>query len=247
MTTTPNYNRHLHGIPFDTMPTTFRDAVLATRRLGFLPLIDSLCIIQGDCGDWAHECSKMAEVYEHCALAIAASSANNADDGFLHARKTTVLAQCKFPDDDPPEQLTLAIPDFEDERKWGDFLYPSYGLPDNLPRLITRGWVLQERLLSPRAVHFGSREMSFECKRTAFHESRWWPSGQILKLGSTSKRDICLDGANIRKPDLHRMWLDIATSYSYLKLSQGIDKLQLSLGLRRDSVVRLKMATLPVS
>jgi hypothetical protein len=42
---------------------TFQDAVYLTNKLGLKYIwIDSLCIIQGDKGDWHRECSKMAYV-----------------------------------------------------------------------------------------------------------------------------------------------------------------------------------------
>jgi hypothetical protein len=53
----------LQHIPFDALPTTYRDAIVFTRGLGMQWLwIDSLCIIQDDLTDWQHEASKMSEV-----------------------------------------------------------------------------------------------------------------------------------------------------------------------------------------
>ncbi|KAH8763043.1 hypothetical protein F5883DRAFT_646219 [Diaporthe sp. PMI_573] len=46
-TTSVNLHAHCHEIPLESLPKTFRDAVLVTRELGLRFLwIDSLCIIQ---------------------------------------------------------------------------------------------------------------------------------------------------------------------------------------------------------
>jgi hypothetical protein len=53
LTTKATLNARKTAIPMQTLPKTFRDAVIITRRLGFRHLwIDSLCIIQDDITDW---------------------------------------------------------------------------------------------------------------------------------------------------------------------------------------------------
>jgi hypothetical protein len=53
-TTTPkNVEEHNCAISLNTLPNTFQDAILITRRLGLRYLwIDSLCILQGSASDW---------------------------------------------------------------------------------------------------------------------------------------------------------------------------------------------------
>ena len=67
-----------------------------TRRLGLRYLwIDSLCIIQDSLKDWRQEASKMAFIYKHATIVIAASRARDAYDGlftdFLSKYKTITL------------------------------------------------------------------------------------------------------------------------------------------------------------
>jgi len=49
ITTSSNIGQRLAGLSLEEMPLTFRDAITATRALGFRYIwIDSLCILQDD-------------------------------------------------------------------------------------------------------------------------------------------------------------------------------------------------------
>lgn len=53
----------------------FRDAITITRNLGLRYIwIDSVCTIQGDAHDWDIESARMADIYRHGYLTIAAAS-----------------------------------------------------------------------------------------------------------------------------------------------------------------------------
>jgi len=86
-TTTHTLNEHYRAIPLTSMPKTFRDAVIITRQLQIRRLwIDSLCIIQDSKEDWERESARMAEVYRHGLINIAATTSRHADDGILKPR-----------------------------------------------------------------------------------------------------------------------------------------------------------------
>jgi hypothetical protein len=75
------------AIPEDQLPATFKDAVTCTRKLSVRYLwIDSLCILQGEDGDFNEEAKKMEDVYSGSTCVIAASRANSQRDGFLKPR-----------------------------------------------------------------------------------------------------------------------------------------------------------------
>lgn len=83
-TTSANFRAHCHEIPLDSLPKTFRDAVLVTRGLGLRFLwIDSLCIIQDSKEDWDFEASRMAKVYNNAYLTIAADLAPHPNVGLF--------------------------------------------------------------------------------------------------------------------------------------------------------------------
>ena len=92
-TTKMNYTEHLEGLPAQTIPPLFQDAIVATRELGFRHLwIDSLCIIQDDVSDWESQCAVMDQIYENSAVTIAGSAAHNPDCHFLSDRRYPGLA-----------------------------------------------------------------------------------------------------------------------------------------------------------
>jgi hypothetical protein len=144
-TTRKNYASRLRGFSYDELPKTFQDAVQVTRALHKQYLwIDTLCIIQGSDGDWESEAKTMADIFAYAYCTIAASSARGWGEGFLRPQFDTL---------DIGVQCTLATPnctcDFE-----GDV--------DEGP-LMRRAWVLQERVLSRRIIHFTAAHTYYEC------------------------------------------------------------------------------------
>ncbi|PMD33633.1 HET-domain-containing protein [Hyaloscypha variabilis F] len=139
------------GIAADELPPTFKDAIDTARKLRIPFLwIDSLCIIQEDEDDWAIECTKMADVYVKSFLNISATSASSSQDGLsssyeLHPR----IVQTGWANGRAGE-YRLIDPDFWRER-----------VTD--AEINTRGWVLQERVLAPRVLHFGFDQVLWEC------------------------------------------------------------------------------------
>jgi hypothetical protein len=72
------------NVPFKDLPRTFKHAVQVALSLGILYIwIDSLCIIQDDASDWELESAKMASIYAHSYLNLAAIDSPNSHGGFL--------------------------------------------------------------------------------------------------------------------------------------------------------------------
>jgi hypothetical protein len=92
ITTTNNtYKERISGIQLAELPQTFKDAVSLTRILGIRYLwIDSLCIKQDDNDDWESEASKMASVYSHSYLNVAATSSPGGDGGCFKERQVLI-------------------------------------------------------------------------------------------------------------------------------------------------------------
>ncbi|KAF2452859.1 heterokaryon incompatibility protein-domain-containing protein, partial [Lineolata rhizophorae] len=75
------------GIAMDSLPKTFRHAVLATRRLGFrFVWIDSLCIVQDSKDDWERESKQMCDIYRQAAATVAAAQAAGHGEGCFVGR-----------------------------------------------------------------------------------------------------------------------------------------------------------------
>ncbi|KAF4865093.1 Proline-rich receptor-like protein kinase PERK9 [Colletotrichum siamense] len=145
-----NIDKFRQCIDFEELPRTFKEAIEVTRKLKFRYLwIDSLCIIQDDPTDWEREAASMEHVFSSASITIAASSARSSSEGFLPTRKE--------------QQSFLAI-----KAPSGGTLFIRKSI-DNFRRdveesaLNQRGWVLQERALARRIIHFTSSQVYWEC------------------------------------------------------------------------------------
>jgi hypothetical protein len=160
------------GIPWETVPKTFQDAIDMTQLLGIKYIwIDSLCIVQDDVDDWRHEGSKMADIYAGAYTTLAATSASNSGEGLyqhrsidrLHSNYRTNYHTYTL-ENHVARGSTYEI----SVRHWRDCI-DSTRL-ERLP-LSTRAWALQEKLLSPRVVHFANDMLYWECLETSLSES----------------------------------------------------------------------------
>ena len=143
-TTTRNIDDHLKAIDLNALPANFRDAVLISRELGYEYLwIDSLCIIQGDRDDWVTESSLMGQVYQNCAVMLAASGASDSYGGMLNLRQES----CALPN----SSLFLSPK-----------LKPIQTLEES--ELGSRAWASQERILAPRIIYYAAEQIFWECR-----------------------------------------------------------------------------------
>ena len=149
------------GIPLEKLPQNFQDAILTVQKLQLRFLwIDALCIIQDDPADWAREAARMNDVYGFAYLTIAATSATSSTDGFLRRPEEMVSSIPYYKDTgtEPASRLILAYQQIGDQGSWASNIETA--------RWNTRGWTLQERLLSKRVLHFAERKMFWECRST---------------------------------------------------------------------------------
>ncbi|KAE9379872.1 heterokaryon incompatibility, partial [Stipitochalara longipes BDJ] len=83
-TTRKNIDKREERLKSTDLPLTFRHAIEVVRGLNMKYLwIDSLCIKQGEGGDWEEESKTMEDVYAFAYYTIATTSANDSDAGFL--------------------------------------------------------------------------------------------------------------------------------------------------------------------
>lgn len=144
-----NLDDYLKDIPWSGVPKTIQDAASTTLKLGINYLwVDSLCIIQNSEDDKLREIGQMARVYTHATLTIAAKRSEDANAGFLHERSlpsgtSTVVFQ--------DQQVTLT--------------FESALVDEQSTKLDTRGWVLQEYLLSRRLLVIGTWVTEWDCRK----------------------------------------------------------------------------------
>jgi hypothetical protein len=155
-TTTANVRTFIdHGIDYETMPRTFRDAIDVCRQLGIRYLwIDSLCIIQDDEKDWEVESAKMADYYAGAMITLAANAGPTGDYGFF---KWQSVLESTHISAEPPQSTDASVPQ-DSER--GCIASLSLGRAHPLEY---RAWVLQEQTLSRRVLSFNRGEVDWAC------------------------------------------------------------------------------------
>jgi hypothetical protein len=86
-TTTITYLDMLAGIPTSELAATVRDVICVASELCIQYIwVDSLCIIQDDIKDWAHEASLMKDIYSNAELTVAASHGRDTSAGLFNHR-----------------------------------------------------------------------------------------------------------------------------------------------------------------
>jgi len=265
--TSANIHRFKDGLALEELPATFRDAIkLASRlpKVGYI-WIDSLCIKQGagETVDWLHESALMDRVYRESFLNISATASESSAAGLYRPREPQHLLGDEIvvnidgiPGTSRPASSTGTS---------SSSTPPQDIVPTNLPRctildasfwtvhvdeapLNKRGWVLQERLLAPRVLHFCYDQIAWECSEFDAAEGlpRDIPNFQLNSAGVVEEgrlkglkpdsdgralRTVRLQGYN--DPDAHlgseiyafELWKRIVEVYSKMALTNSGDKL----------------------
>jgi tetratricopeptide (TPR) repeat protein len=154
-------------------PQTIRDAMQFVRSIGERYLwIDALCIVQDDEDQKARDIPKMDIVYGQAFATIVALEGTDADAGLPGVRPgtrepqkiTTLTISNKSPDlnDDPDSK------DKETIRLTATPLPLHLAL--ELSQWKSRGWIVQEHLLSRRCLYFSLDAIYFQCGQETFVE-----------------------------------------------------------------------------
>ncbi|KAK8052190.1 HET-domain-containing protein [Apiospora rasikravindrae] len=143
------------GIAIEQLPRNFRDAVLIARRLKTQYIwIDSLCILQ-DGEEFKTEGQLMHLVYRNSYCNLAAAASGDCQGGLFRTRQKVE----SFGGDmiETSEQSLFG------KGTWR--VFPSECWSDQLlmQPLYRRGWVFQERMLSPRILHFAQGQVFWDC------------------------------------------------------------------------------------
>ncbi|KAH7230086.1 heterokaryon incompatibility protein-domain-containing protein [Fusarium redolens] len=179
--TKETYPQLLEGLPLSTLPQLFRDAVSICRHLGVGYIwIDSLCIFQGkdNIGDWQHEASLMKNVYSNSFCNISAADTPNCSQSIFNSRDPRLLN---------PQVVELTLCGEGSAKITESFVLSDYRFwkSEVSNALVNkRGWVLQERFLAPRILHFSRRQLIWECCEKDAAEV--YPDGLPLALSTSS-------------------------------------------------------------
>jgi Heterokaryon incompatibility protein (HET) len=151
--TTDSIERLLTGIPTNDLPQTFRHAVELVQDLSLHYLwIDALCILQDSKSDWEQESLTMSSVYSGAYINIAASASRDSNGGLFSSRNPLTITPC-------------VVPVLREGKKYKRSVFWPVSAQEHVAHapLNERAWVLQERLLALRTVHYTSKKIFWEC------------------------------------------------------------------------------------
>lgn len=251
-TTSRTLERYHVSIPEESLPRTFRDFIAIARRLEIRYVwIDSLCIVQDSREDWEREAAQMADVYSNAYLTIAASGSADGRggchvlDGARSCGPVDIACQAsssssRSPDLPADESSSSAVV----FRIWSRDTYPAGQVLPADP-LMTRGWTLQERELSPRMVHYSKDTIRWECRELrATIEFPWGDAasfdvGRLFDGGSSSRPTLIGQPINDSKPldkvTRQRLsWFELVDRYTSRSLTKQTDILPAFSGIARS-------------
>ncbi|KAB8205448.1 heterokaryon incompatibility protein-domain-containing protein [Aspergillus parasiticus] len=241
------------GIAWNSLTKTFQDAILMARRLRIRWLwIDALCIIQDRESDWAREAANMASVYENAYITISATKSRDSNGGlFSRKMETNLILRSKNGNEyiirvfaDPVEG---AVKEFNAYCYFDSWHWKRNRFSPSLYPLMGRGWCYQERILSPRVLHFGHQEVLWECRTGVTcecEELQDMPSlkSALGKLGrrrsnpsvpSPKRKFKALTEIQRRTNINDRTWRTIVQGYSNGALTRPSDRLPAISGLAK--------------
>ena len=201
-----NLTRFQHAIHLNDLPLTFQHAIIFARMLKVRWIwIDALCIIQDSVDDWLLESATMHKVYTHSYCNISATAAQNSFEGLFRSRD---------PHRDWAQTVTVnlkGILDVSDARFNCTVLDLSFWEKSVEQAPVNqRSWVLQERLLAPRVLHWCRDQIAFECRHVDRAECRPQGIPHLLMMrgelveGARFKRIEQIAGRDLRKIRLRK-------------------------------------------
>jgi hypothetical protein len=223
------------------LPRTFREAILVARRLGIRYIwIDSLCIMQDrdDLTDWYHEASTMDQVYMQAICNISATDATDASEGLFRDR---------HPHHIRPAHVHLCLKGIDCSSELIECtLLNAALLRQNIEWAAVgqRGWILQEKLLARRVLHFSSHQLFWECREhqacerypdglpgvpkkdgfKAIHDYSIWGGSSLAVPVSLSTRDD---------------WAELVHLYTSMSLTDPNDRLIALSGIAKARAAKL--------
>ncbi|KAF8954325.1 heterokaryon incompatibility protein-domain-containing protein [Flammula alnicola] len=165
------------------IPKTIADAIEITRFMGIPYLwVDAYCIIQNDPKDFNREGPKMLEYYGNSRVTITASASSDAQRGTFHRRVLPNYTRFEYLSINGRQGtvfVTALDPDKENIQR-------KHLLFDDDP-ITTRGWTLQERILSTRNIIYSTHQMYYECNRHFLSEDGVSIDGRYLSTNRNTK------------------------------------------------------------
>lgn len=224
------------GLAISKLAKNFQDAMEIAQSLGIQYLwIDCLCIIQDSTSDWLEQSKKMASVYSHATLTIYAMASETSHNGILTPRNSPMIKEMPFAqpvcvpvykagtftDSEAQLELVHAEEDWEED---------SLSLARN-SILASRGWALQEYVLAPRRLIFGTRRVYWECLRGTQTMDGFTLTGGMYSMlefnefTSWARMHAHFPRSKSRGQELLKTYYELVEFYGARQLTKSSDKL----------------------
>jgi hypothetical protein len=225
--TKSNMDLYRRGSLIKDLPQTFQDMITVARRFSIRYIwIDSLCILQDSKEDWEKEASMMRDVYANSSCNVADAASADPQGGLFRSRHVLDIQYGLVWSD--AIGSTGQFYHIIDEAYWDRQVSNA--------AINQRGWVLQERLLAPRILHFTEHQIFWECFLDQKCEA--FPCGlpaflpvkvykPILEVPDPNWQSLRCSAFTIA------MWKDIVELYSRCALTMPNDKLIALSGLAK--------------
>lgn len=220
-TTTRTWEGLQNDIPFSELPKTIQDAIVFTRRLQIPFLwVDALCIIQDDTSnpsDWQREAAQFGTYYQNALCTLAATGSHDSSEGLFLESLDRVY----------PTHLSKRVHQDSKEQLYYTWI-PKVHSPSELVSaapLSRRGWAAQEKILSPRIVHFTRRYVLWECTKLFASERSpdlGVPTGSFEPFGPIR---CGFSKHGIRAWDQTYGWGELSKWYTRLEFTRPSDRL----------------------
>lgn len=222
-TTTATLAKFTRDIPMELMPQTFVDAILIARALHIPHIwIDALCIVQDDNEEWQTEAANMSKIYQGSQLVITAAQSLDSSQGCFPCNEN-------IPQSD--ELFFRTGPNSLDSRSRLIRVYRNdvRNIATTNSVIGTRGWTLQEQVLSPRNVLCMGRDLHWKCQ-----------AGYQTQTGLHFESKRSLNNGGIRFPTrslqlgdsvLRTTWRDTVEGYSLRKFTYSRDRIPATAGI----------------
>lgn len=233
-----------NGFPIAELRKTFQDSLIVAQRMNIPYVwIDSLCIIQSgdnnEDSDWKQEAKSMAEVYSNSFCNLSADWGDETN-GLFFERTPIFQAPCaiqlrwkspnnfnEFPTPPPDGDLGYIV-------RRGDWVEDMRESPLN-----HRGWVMQERLLAPRVLHFSPEQVSWECgellswEKAPWHSSDQAPHNFRLDWIGYGIIEGTMRRVNFNHPSKDAKWPRLVSEYTKCDLTKHSDRLVAFAGIAK--------------
>jgi hypothetical protein len=199
----------------------------------------------------------MDQIYSNSYLTISADDTPDTQAGFLHARNALAEESCIHPSLVARYNSPTPGSSYSNHPRWTTQEMrnqPGLSVPEgpraiccgieeaeknmNTSLLNSRGWILQERLLSRKILHWGAQEVSWECNGMIASERK--PAGRPSDIGTVHIRDILHPSQTFDAEDhwstyvsreACAKWHDLVQQYTARNLTVKSDRLPAVQGL----------------